>query len=68
MTPISITLEPTTLVVFELEEVADGIMLTVTETGFDQIPLERRAKVFKSNEGGWSMAVTLIEKYVRHPE
>jgi uncharacterized protein YndB with AHSA1/START domain len=31
--------EPTTLVAFELEEVEDGIMLTVTESGFDQIPL-----------------------------
>src|ERR1035441_2440391 len=36
--------EPTTLVVFRLEEVADGIMLTVTESGFDRIPLARRVK------------------------
>ena len=28
--------EPTTLVVFELDEVEDGIMLTVTESGFDR--------------------------------
>lgn len=32
--------EPTTLIVFALEEVADGVMLTVTESGFDQIPLD----------------------------
>jgi uncharacterized protein YndB with AHSA1/START domain len=56
--------EPTTLVVFELEEVADGVMLTVTESGFDQIPLARRAKAFASNEGGWTMVVRLIERYV----
>jgi uncharacterized protein YndB with AHSA1/START domain len=57
--------EPTTLVVFRLEEAAGGILLTVTESGFDQISLERRAKAFTANEGGWTMAVKLIEKYVR---
>jgi uncharacterized protein YndB with AHSA1/START domain len=56
--------EPTTLVVFSLEQVADGVMLTVTESGFDQIPLERRAKAFSANEGGWSMQMKLIEAYV----
>src|SRR5215469_9688717 len=38
--------EPTTLIVFTLEEVANGVMLTVTESGFDQIPLARREKAF----------------------
>jgi uncharacterized protein YndB with AHSA1/START domain len=58
--------EPTTLVVFTLEEVAGGVMLTVTESGFDRIPLARRAKAFSANEGGWSMMVKMIEKYVVH--
>jgi uncharacterized protein YndB with AHSA1/START domain len=56
--------EPTTLVVFELEEVADGTMLTVVESGFDRIPLERRAKAFASNEQGWTAQITLVEKYL----
>jgi uncharacterized protein YndB with AHSA1/START domain len=56
--------EPATLVVFELEQVANGIMLTVTESGFDQIPLARRAKAFTANEGGWNMVMKLIEQYV----
>src|SRR5690242_9001055 len=56
--------EPTTLVVFELEEVAGGTQLTITETGFDSIPLERRAKAFAANEGGWAKQVDLIAKYV----
>jgi uncharacterized protein YndB with AHSA1/START domain len=56
--------EPTTLVVFQLEQVGTDIKLTVTESGFDQIPLERRAKAFTANEGGWTMVVTLIEKYL----
>lgn len=56
--------EPTTLIVFTLEEVPEGVMLTVTESGFDQIPLARRAKAFESNEQGWSVVLTLIEKYL----
>jgi uncharacterized protein YndB with AHSA1/START domain len=56
--------EPTTLVVFSLEEVADGVKLTVTESGFDRIPLERRAKAFAQNEQGWGMVVKLIDEYL----
>jgi uncharacterized protein YndB with AHSA1/START domain len=56
--------EPTTLVVFELEEVSGGTMLTVNESGFDQIPLERRAKAFSSHEQGWTAQTTLIDKYL----
>jgi uncharacterized protein YndB with AHSA1/START domain len=56
--------EPTTLIVFALEEVADGTMLTVTESGFDGIPLARRATAFTANEQGWTMVVKLIEKHL----
>jgi len=56
--------EPTTLVVFALEDAADGVLLTVTESGFDQIPLARRAKAFSANEGGWSVMVKVIEEYL----
>jgi uncharacterized protein YndB with AHSA1/START domain len=56
--------EPTTLVVFALEDAANGVMLTVTESGFDQIQLERRAKAFTANEGGWSLMVKVLEEYV----
>jgi hypothetical protein len=56
--------EPTTLVVFELEDAANGRMLTVSESGFDEIPLARRAKAFIANEQGWTMVVTLIERYL----
>jgi uncharacterized protein YndB with AHSA1/START domain len=58
--------EPSTLVTFALEQGADGVMLTVTESGFDQIPLERRAKMFAANEHGWSIQVTVIAKYLAH--
>ena len=56
--------EPTTLIVFDLEEVAGGVMLTVTESGFDEIPVARRAKAFTANEQGWGMVVKLIEEYL----
>ena len=61
---VDYSLEPTTLVAFTLEKTADGIMLTITESGFDQIPLARRAKAFSANEGGWSKQVELIEAYL----
>jgi uncharacterized protein YndB with AHSA1/START domain len=55
--------EPTTLIEFVLEERKDGVMLTVTESGFDQIPLARRAKAFTANEEGWGMVLKLMEEY-----
>ena len=56
--------EPTTLVVFELADVAGGTELRITESGFDAIPLERRAKAFAANEGGWTHQTKLVERYV----
>jgi uncharacterized protein YndB with AHSA1/START domain len=56
--------EPTTLVVFELEEVPGGTMLTIIESGFDRIPLARRAKAFAANEQGWEHQTKLIAKYL----
>ena len=56
--------EPTTLVVFTLEQAPDGVQLTVTESGFDQIPLARRAKAFSANEGGWTLVIKLVEEYL----
>jgi uncharacterized protein YndB with AHSA1/START domain len=56
--------EPTTLITFTLEEVPNGTLLTVTESGFDRIPLERRAKAFAANDGGWTIQMTLVEKYL----
>jgi uncharacterized protein YndB with AHSA1/START domain len=59
--------EPMTLVAFTLEEAEGGVQLTVVESGFDRIPLERRAKAFAANEGGWAVQMTLIEAYLdRH--
>lgn len=54
-----------TTVTFELSEAKGGVLLTVTESGFDRIPLERRAKVFEMNDEGWATQTELIEKYLR---
>lgn len=60
--------EPTTLVAFELEEVPGGTLLTVTESGFDKVPLERREQAFRGNSEGWSIQAGNIERYVsQHP-
>ncbi len=58
--------EPMTLVTFTLAEAENGILLTVTESGFDQIPLARRATALTANEGGWAIMVQVVGKYVSH--
>jgi len=56
--------EPTTRVEFVLENAPDGVLLIVSESGFDRIPLERRATAFSANEQGWNIVATLIERYL----
>lgn len=56
--------EPTTLVVFELEEVPGGTQLTVVESGFDGIPLARRLEAYRGNTQGWTSQLEAIERYV----
>jgi hypothetical protein len=56
--------EPTTLVVFELEEVEGGTLLTVVESGFDKIPPSRRLEAFRMNSEGWDEEITRIENYI----
>ena len=62
---VDYSVSPTTLVVFELEETADGVLLKLTESGFDEVPLERRAKAFSDNDGGWTLQMKMIDNYVR---
>jgi uncharacterized protein YndB with AHSA1/START domain len=56
--------EPATLVLFELADVADGTRLTVVETGFDGIPLSRRATAYRGNDEGWAAQMVAIERYL----
>jgi hypothetical protein len=34
------------------------------ESGFEHIPIERRAQAFKMNEGGWAEQTRNIDRYV----
>jgi len=61
---VDYSVEPTTLVEFQLEEVAEGTMLTVVESGFDQIPAERRAEAFRMNSQGWTAQMENIRRHV----
>ena len=56
--------EPTTLVEFQLEEVAGGTQLTVVESGFDRIPAARRAEAFRMNDAGWDEELENLARYV----
>jgi uncharacterized protein YndB with AHSA1/START domain len=56
--------EPTTLVEFHLDEVAGGTRLRVVESGFDRIPLARRAEAFRMNDQGWAEQLKSIERHV----
>ncbi len=59
--------EPRTLVVFELKDAEGGTLLTLTESGFDQVPAARRAEAFRENSGGWDEQMKNIAKHVATP-
>ena len=63
-TAVDYSQEPTTLVVFELEDAQGGMLLTVVESGFDKIPAARRATAFRMNSSGWEQQMKNIEKHV----
>jgi len=56
--------EPRTTVTFTLEPCPAGTRLSVAETGFDRISLERRAKVHQDNTQGWTEVVVWIRNHV----
>jgi uncharacterized protein YndB with AHSA1/START domain len=56
--------EPKTLVTFTLEDAPDGTLLRVTESGFEHIPLHRRAEALKMNDGGWAAQMENVKRHV----
>src|SRR3979411_1906714 len=56
--------EPTTLVEFQLEAVAEGTRLRVVESGFDRIPAARRAEALRMNDAGWAEQLENIARHV----
>jgi len=55
--------EPATLVVFELKDADKGTLLSVVESGFDQLPVSRRDLAFRMNSGGWEGQMRNIDKH-----
>lgn len=58
--------EEPTLIEFRLEKTTGGTLLSLTESGFDNIPSERRSEAYRMNDGGWSQQMKNIESYVMH--
>jgi uncharacterized protein YndB with AHSA1/START domain len=56
--------EPTTLVEFRLRETTEGTEITITESGFDQLPASRRAEAFRMNTAGWESQSKKLVSYV----
>lgn len=56
--------EPRTTVTFVLEPTARGTRLVLSETGFDEIALARRAKVFGDNSQGWAEVLVWLQTHV----
>ena len=55
---------PWTKIEFRLEPIATGTRLTVTESGFDALPPDRRVEFMRRNEGGWAIQVENIRVHV----
>jgi uncharacterized protein YndB with AHSA1/START domain len=56
--------EQPTLVTFTLQDApGNGTLLTVTESGFDKVPPQRRLDAFRMNSRGWEMQ---MENIARH--
>jgi uncharacterized protein YndB with AHSA1/START domain len=59
--------EGPTLVEFKLQEVQDGTLLRVSESGFHQVPTGRRSEAFRLNSGGWDAQMDNIAKHFNAP-
>lgn len=50
----SVHYEPWSSAAGSLATLALGTVLTIVESGFDRVPLARRAEAFRMNDGGWT--------------
>ncbi len=55
--------DPTTVSLW-VEPDGNGTRLTITETGFDSIPAQRREEAFRMNSGGWETQLKNIEAHL----
>lgn len=59
--------EPGTCVEFRLADAEGGTLVTVVESGFDSLTLERRVKAFQENEKGWEIQLAALNEYAGKP-
>ena len=52
------------LVEFHLEPAGEDTQLTITESGFDALPPDRRASMMRGNETGWDIQSKHIAAHV----
>jgi len=55
--------EPRTLVTFTLAEVDGGTLVTVVESGFDQLPPHRRTESYPRHEQGWDFQLANLQRH-----
>lgn len=53
-----------TTTTFTLTEVEGGTKLRIVESGFENVPCERRNSAFQSDSQGWNYVMTMIEEAV----
>jgi uncharacterized protein YndB with AHSA1/START domain len=61
---VDYTKEQRTLVTFTLKDAGGGTLLTVVESGFDNVPPERRMEAFRMNTQGWEGQLRNIQSHV----
>ncbi len=61
---IDFSREPQTLVEFRLEATSTGTTLTICESGFSELPEDRRADAFRQNSRGWEEQASNIVAHV----
>lgn len=55
--------EQRTLVTFTLKDAGEGTLLTVVESGFDNVPPGRRLEAFRMNSRGWEGQLRNIQRH-----
>ncbi len=53
-----------TLVEFRLEATPQGTRLEISESGFNNLPADRREEAYRENENGWEIQAQNIATYV----
>jgi uncharacterized protein YndB with AHSA1/START domain len=59
------SMEAPTLVEFALRPNGCGVKLTISESGFEKIPADRRDEAFRMNSQGWDQQLKNISAYLQ---